>query len=133
MCLTLFNRKVTITSPSTFCRVSSISFFRLICTGAISESEFSTGWSQSPQRRYSSIVDLPVPRPPITALYCWLKSTSTLPRNFEFDTLIEVIQRLGRSGSSCERRDSFARQACLNASAVGSDHLTHVVCLPRSE
>src|SRR5713101_469726 len=99
----------------------------------MSEPVSSTGWSHRPQRKYSRIVDFPVPRPPITALYCWLKSTSTLPRNFEFETLMEVIQRLGSSGSSCERRDSFARHACLNASAVRSDHLTHVVCLPRSE
>src|SRR2546422_493372 len=99
----------------------------------MSESVLSTGSSQSPQRKYSRIVDLPVPRPPMTALYCSLKSTSSLPRNFEFDTLMDVIQRFGSSGSPCDKRDSFARQACRKASAVGSDHLTQVVCLPRSE
>src|SRR5579871_1996111 len=133
ICFTPLSKNVTITSPSTFCKVSSISFFLLVCTGAISESELSTGWSQSPQRRYSRIVDFPVPLPPITALYCWLKSRLSLPRNLEFDTLIEEIDRLGSSDSPCDSRDSFARDACLSASAVGSDHLTHVVCLPSLE
>src|SRR5579863_3865342 len=132
ICFTSFRRNVTITSPLSFCSVSSISFFLLACTGAMSES-VSTGWSQSPHRRYSRMVDFPVPRPPITALYCWFNSISSLPRNFELDTLNDVIQRLGSSGSSCDRRDSFARHACRSASAVGSDHLTQVVCLPRSE
>src|SRR5439155_17448102 len=103
------------------------------CTGAMSESRLSAGRSQSPQRRYSNSVDFPLPRPPMIALYCSLKSRLTRPKNFEFVTLSVVIQELGKSGSSWDSRDSLARHACRRASAVGSDHFTHVVCFPKSE
>src|SRR5690349_3281560 len=80
---------------------------------------------------YSRIVDLPVPRPPITALYCGLKSSVIGPRNLLFETSSRITWIEGILGSTCEMREWRARHAWRSASAVGIAHFTQVECMPR--
>src|SRR5262245_31227155 len=82
---------------------------------------------------YSRIVDLPVPRPPMMALYCGLKSRIIGPRNLLFETSRRVSLIGGSLGSACEILECRARQAWRSASAVGCAHLTHVTCIPSME
>ena len=69
------------------------------------------GWSHNAQRRYSSAVDFPVPRPPIRQLNWVLKSRSIGPMNLLLDTWRDSIIREGVSGSACRIRVSFAKHA----------------------
>src|SRR5690606_1988112 len=124
---------VTLTSPENGTSVFSINICRLFCISD-SDSYFSTPmiWSHSPHRKYSNIVDLPVPRPPIKVLYCWFRFNSILPKNLELVTLILLKNICGNIGSVKDNLDSFAKLAWRSASAVGVAHLTQVVAVPKS-
>ena len=67
---------------------------------------FGGGWSHNAHLKYSRIVDFPVPRPPINALYCGLNSRLRGPRNLLLVSEIPLIVTAGSRGSSCETLDS---------------------------
>lgn len=76
------------------------------------------------------MVDFPVPRPPISALYWGLSSRSKGPKKALLLTLMLLITTAGSFGAACMIRDSCARHACRNASALGIAHFIHVVHFP---
>jgi hypothetical protein len=78
------------------------------------------------------MVDFPVPRPPIKALYCELKDNSIGPRKALLLTLMLETTADGSLGSKWLMRDSWAKQAPRSASAVGLAHLIHDEHFPRS-
>src|SRR5258708_3801449 len=91
------------------------------------------GGTHNAQRAYSSSVDFPVPRPPMSTLYWGDRNTFCFPRNLLAETSMRVMAIDGICGCVCEILECRARHDWRSASAVGFDHFTHVEYEPRVE